>query len=55
MYFSQQDIIELATTVCRFYGMSLSLGCRHIYQSLPRMLALWLDMSDMVHSNVELS
>ena len=26
-----------------FYGKSLRYGCSYIYQSMPRMLSLWLD------------
>lgn len=26
-----------------FYGKSLRYGCSYIYQSMPRMLSIWLD------------
>ncbi|RKP09385.1 hypothetical protein THASP1DRAFT_14334 [Thamnocephalis sphaerospora] len=29
---------------CKYYARSLAIGSRHIYQSLPKMLTLWLDL-----------
>ena len=31
-----------------FYGKSLRYGCSYIYQSMPRMLSLWLDFGTSV-------
>ena len=28
------------------YGMALQLGQKHVYQALPRLLALWLEFTD---------
>lgn len=33
--------------LCSF-GKSLQYGCRHIYQSMPRMLGLWLEFGTRV-------
>lgn len=34
---------EYITEIVSFYAMSLEHGCQYIYQSLPRMMSLWLD------------
>lgn len=31
-----------------FYGKSLRYGCNYIYQSMPRMLSIWLDFGTSV-------
>ena len=34
---------EFIVEIVSYYGASLEFGCRYIYQSLPRMMSLWLD------------
>ena len=34
---------DFITQVVQFFGQSLQYGSQHIYQSMPRMLTLWLD------------
>ena len=34
---------EYISDVIHYYAISLEYGCQYIYQSLPRMIALWLD------------
>jgi len=32
------------TGVCRLYGKALTLGPKYLYQAMPRLLTLWLDL-----------
>jgi hypothetical protein len=34
---------EMQTSVIQFYCKSLEHGCKHIHQSLPRLLFIWFD------------
>lgn len=34
---------EYITEIVSYYAISLEYGCQYIYQSLPRMMSLWLD------------
>ena len=43
---------NLAYLVCKQYGKSLAYGTKYLYQSLPRMLTLWLDLGTAVF-NIE--
>ncbi|EJU06214.1 hypothetical protein DACRYDRAFT_112961 [Dacryopinax primogenitus] len=36
---------------CKAYGKALSYGSKYIYQTMPRMLSLWLDLADQDRSN----
>lgn len=39
-FYLYRECIQL---VIQHFGLSLKYGSQHIYQSLPRMLSLWLD------------
>eukprot|EP00854_Cymbomonas_tetramitiformis_P001078 gene1078-1627_t len=43
---SGDGVQEYLLQTVRHYGMSLKYGHKHIYQSLPRMLTLWLDFGE---------
>jgi hypothetical protein len=34
---------EVQVNIVNFYGKSLRYGCSYIYQSMPRLLSIWLD------------
>jgi hypothetical protein len=34
---------EIQVNIVNFYGKSLCYGCSYIYQSMPRLLSIWLD------------
>ncbi|XP_050524661.1 serine/threonine-protein kinase ATR isoform X2 [Daktulosphaira vitifoliae] len=35
--------LNLITNIVNCYGMSLQYGCKYIYQSMPKLLSVWLD------------
>lgn len=37
--------LEFVTQIIKYFGISLKYGNQYIYQSMPRMLSLWLDCS----------
>jgi hypothetical protein len=39
---------EIQVNMVNFYGKSLRYGCNYIYQSMPRMLSIWLDFGTSV-------
>ncbi|KAF9584971.1 serine/threonine-protein kinase M1, partial [Lunasporangiospora selenospora] len=39
----------LSTFACKLYGKTLTLGTKHLYQVLPRLLTFWLDLGQQVH------
>lgn len=43
MWMSPYSPREFITRVVQFFGLSLCYGNQYIYQSMPRMLSLWLD------------
>ncbi|KAI9332338.1 hypothetical protein BDR26DRAFT_645605 [Obelidium mucronatum] len=38
--------IGISYNVCKFYSMALHLGTRYIYQTLPRLLTLWMSIGE---------
>ena len=44
---------ETAKLVIQSYLRSLSFGAKYIFQTLPRMLTLWLDLGFEVHSPID--
>ncbi|KAK7086761.1 hypothetical protein SK128_001247 [Halocaridina rubra] len=39
---------EWINHIVQSFGKSMQYGCRHVYQSMPRMLALWLEFGTRV-------
>ena len=46
--FRQANLATYAHHICRNYGKALTYGTRYIYQTLPRLLTLWLDLGHIV-------
>lgn len=44
---------ETAKLVIQSYLRSLTFGAKYIFQTLPRMLTLWLDLGFEVHNPVD--
>lgn len=36
---------NLLSDIMMFYGKSMSFGCHYVYQSMPRLLSIWLDFT----------
>lgn len=47
----KQHGIDMLNEVMVFYGKSLLYGCRYIYQSIPRLLAIWFDFTARMKRN----
>ena len=45
----------LAFTLCKHYGRALSNGTRYLFETLPRMLSVWLDLGQKVQNMDEQS
>lgn len=37
-----------------YYGLSLQYGCEYIYQSMPKMLSVWLDFGSDISRDLKL-
>ncbi|XP_043244732.1 serine/threonine-protein kinase ATR-like [Amphibalanus amphitrite] len=46
-----RDSSQLAARVVHALGKSLQYGCRHVYESMPRLLSVWLDYGADVSNN----
>lgn len=42
----REKICELKFFMILHFGTSLTYGCEYIYQTVPRMLSIWLDMGE---------
>ena len=42
---SYMRLSELAAMVVRCFSRALSIGVQHIFQTLPRLLTIWLDFT----------
>ncbi|KAJ3127354.1 serine/threonine-protein kinase M1 [Nowakowskiella sp. JEL0407] len=42
--------VSYMAQVCKYYSRALKHGTRYIYDTLPRMLTIWLDLGDVVSS-----
>lgn len=48
------SVINFAHNVCRYYGKALTYGCKYYYQSMSRLLTLWLNLGRDIMPLVEL-
>jgi len=39
----QIRLANFLSQICKHYGLALMYGTKYIYQSLPRLLTIWLD------------
>jgi serine/threonine-protein kinase ATR len=49
--YSSSSSANMCYLVCKQYGKSLVFGSKYLYQSLPRLLTLWLDLGAFVAKN----
>ncbi|XP_063984803.1 serine/threonine-protein kinase ATR-like [Diachasmimorpha longicaudata] len=42
---------NLLSKVINYYGRSLQFSCKYVHQSMPRMLTIWMDFAEKVHTS----
>lgn len=47
----QKKVSELKVIMVHHFGKSLMYGCEYIYQTVPRMLSIWLDLGENVDTD----
>ena len=47
----QKKVCELKVLMVLHFGKSLMYGCEYIYQTVPRMLSIWLDLGEKIDSD----
>lgn len=50
----QRKVCELKVVMVHHFGKSLMYGCEYIYQTVPRMLSIWLDLGERVDTEEKL-